>query len=99
MYNRIIHSLLVHTARQCCQSTRARIQRRTGDVNAHRLDAHIINVVRFIKNDDRVFAKVSTDHFGNFGIQQVVIAVDDDIGSGKLVGHEKDKPGPTPTIA
>jgi len=48
----------------------------------------------FVKNNDGVFGEVLGNHFSNFGIQQVMVTVNDDIGCRELhvssiIGYKK----------
>jgi hypothetical protein len=44
----------------------------------------LTNVVRLVKDDDRVFAHVLRDLFGDFRVEEVVERVDDDVGVHEL---------------
>ena len=65
------------------------VERRPRQVDAERLDAHVVDVVRLVEHDDRVFAHLATDLLGHFRIEQVVEAVDDDVGERHHPPHRK----------
>ena len=44
----------------------------------------LTDVVRLVKYDDRIFAHVLRDLFGDFGVEEVVERVDDDVGVHEL---------------
>lgn len=54
-------------------------QRILGDVRAEGLDAHVVNVVGFVKDDNAVFGQVLGDALGNLWVQEVMVGVNDDV--------------------
>lgn len=54
-------------------------QRVLSDVCAQRLNAHIVDVVGFVENDDAVLGEIFGNALGNLGVEKVVVRVDDDV--------------------
>lgn len=61
------------------------------NIDAHRLDADVVDVVGLVKNHDRVPAHFAGNKLGNFGIQEVVVAVHDNIAVGYLYDKAQGK--------
>lgn len=47
--------------------------------NAHRINADIVNIMSFVENDYRLFGQLFRYDIGDFGVQQIVVTVDDNI--------------------
>ena len=62
-----------------------RVKNGLGDVDTHGLDADIVNVVGLVKHDDAVLGQLARHELGDLWVQQVVVAVDNDVAEGDLI--------------